>query len=183
MAELFVVNTRKLDLYDAFFKKEGRALPNRAFKVVRSLTRQGVKYLEQYHTQYSDRSLGKLRSNVEGVITKGILSSSGVIRTKDNEQTRHKYMIEYGTKGGQLIRAKNRYMKVPESSWNKASGNASIQRLKKGDGYYYFTSVKRGKFKGFFPHKKTFTRLDRYAKRHLQGFSRMIFSNIVSFKG
>ena len=155
---LIVFKTAPLVFAEIALKRSMTTCSRKAGRWVRKLTYQAQRYMKFYTLPRTARSEGKLNSNIDATVTTGLIHASGVAFVRQNKQTIHQYLIEYGTSSRQIITGQ---MSFGIESWKKAKKSAQIQKLAV-NGMFFFHRVKRGKFKGKQFTHKSYGRLIKY---------------------
>ena len=115
-----------------------RQVHTRAAVIVKELVRYANKKMK-YYTPRTARSTGRLR---EGIVTTMKVGFSNVYGASYvRKGIRYQYAIEYGNKRSDIIKGKPN-MSFPVSSWKKGMSKLSL------NGYYVFSRIRRGKYKG-----------------------------------
>ena len=130
-----------------------------------------------YARSRSTRSSGAL---VSGITSKYNLSSTnlGSIIEVDSS-VRYQFAAEYGIKRRTVIRGKP-IMAFDQSSWKKAGGGLVKTPHR---GFYVFSTVLRGKYKGKAFTARAFTKLNEYYQKNEQAILTQLGNSILFLKG
>lgn len=148
---------------------------------VYKLTRYAQKKMKQYARSKTQRSTGNLSNSIATKFFKEGGSYGGEAFV--DPDVAYQFATEYGIKSRKLIEGKPT-LAFPVSSWKKARWNKA-RKVKKlpASGYFIFSRVKRGKYKGRHFTSRAYDDLIKYYMRNEQDILVKIGQSILFSRG
>ena len=158
MAMGFSIDDSELGNYISSLTGTPQALSNRGAKWVRNMTRYTELHMKRYAKSKTARSTGKLSSSITSEYTISDRYVEGKVFVPPG--IKYQFAAEYGIQRRYEISGSPK-MTFPVSSWKKAR-QASGSVTAPNRGYFVFTRVTRGRYKGRHFTQRAFEDLQRY---------------------
>lgn len=158
MAMGFSIDDSELGAYISTLTFVPKAIANKGAKWVRRMTRHTSKHMKIFAKSKTARSTGKLSSSITSEYSISDTYVEGRVFVPSS--IKYQFAAEEGIKRRFTISGSPR-MTFPVSSWKKAR-QASGAVASPNRGYFVFTQVTRGRYKGMHYTQRAFEKLKRY---------------------
>jgi len=168
MARDFMIDDSQLSRYITQLTRVPRMVGTRSARWVRRLTNFTERKMKSFSKSKSDRSTGNLSSSISSKYSLTNKFVQGTVYVP--ESVKYQFAAEYGIKRNFIIQGNPR-MTFPVGSWKRAGGGVVAVPHR---GYFVFTQVKRGKYKG----RKFTQRAFESLKKHYASNERKILDDL-----
>lgn len=156
MAQDFTIDDRELTRFITDLSGAGKRVASRSSKWIKILTRFTEKKMKTFAGSRSPRSTGRLKSSITSKYSLTGQFIEGTVFVPP--EIKYQFAAEEGVKSRYIIRGKPT-MTFSVDAWKK--GRRSIVSVPQR-GYYVFTQVRRGRYKGKHFTQKAFDSLNLY---------------------
>jgi len=135
----FKIDDRELATYVNRFASSGKRISKTSAKALRIMTNYTERQMKKYSKSRTSRGTGKLSSSISAgySLNDTTLTSSVFVPS----EIKYQFSAEYGSRGGQVISG-SPTMSFGTSAWSKSTVAVPHR------GYFVFTQVRRGRYKG-----------------------------------
>lgn len=156
MARDFMIDDSQLSRYIVELTRVPRVVGTRSARWVKRLTHFTERKMKSFSKSKSTRSTGRLSSSISSKYQLTNKFVQGTVFVP--ESIKYQFAAEYGIKRNFMIQGNPR-MTFPVGSWKRARRSVVAVPHR---GYFVFTQVKRGKYKGRKFTQRAFESLNKY---------------------
>lgn len=160
MAQDFMIDDSQLSRYITQLAAVPRVVGTKSARWVRKMTQFTERNMKKFARSKSDRSTGKLSSSITSKYNLTNKYIEGVVFVP--EDIKYQFAAEYGIKRRFVIHGQPK-MTFPAEHWKKAK---RLTVAVPHRGYFVFTQVVRGRYKGKKFTERSFERLKQYYDRN-----------------
>jgi hypothetical protein len=160
MAQDFVIDDSQLARYITQLVGVPRKVSTRSSRWVRKMTHYTERNMKKFSRSKSDRSTGKLSSSISSKYNLTNKYIEGVVFVPSD--IKYQFAAEYGIKRRYVIHG-NPKMTFPAEHWKKAKRSTVAVPHR---GYFVFSKVIRGRYKGRRFTERSFDKLKQYYEKN-----------------